>query len=318
MKLSVVIPVYNEEENIIPLLERVKGATSSVKGQIEMIFVNDGSSDSTLPKLLSLSDKDKDIKIINFSRNFGHQMAVSAGLKYAEGDMVAVIDADLQDPPELIPKFIEKINSGYDVVYAIRKKRKESLLMKIAYATYYRLLKGMADINIPLDSGDFCVMRKRVVEAINRLPERNRFIRGLRSWVGFKQTGIEYERAGRFAGKSKYNLKRLFKLAFDGIFSFSYAPFKFMFYLGFFALIFSFLAGIWIIYMKFFTSNYNRVPGFATTVMLLVFIGGIQLFTVGLNGEYIKRIYDEIKQRPPFIIESTIGFENKADNSRTS
>lgn len=317
MKLSLIIPVYNEEENIPQLYERIKKTISSLKNQTEIIFINDGSTDTTLIKLVGLNDKDKTIKIINFSRNFGHQMAVSAGLNYASGDIIAVIDADLQDPPELLPKFIEKIYSGYDVVYAIRKKRKESILMKMAYATYYRMLKGMADINIPLDSGDFCVMKKRVVQAINRLPERNRFIRGLRSWVGFKQTGIEYERDSRFGGKSKYNFKKLLKLAFDGIFSFSYAPFKFMFYLGLLALISTFFAGIWIIYMKFFTSNYNRVPGFATTIMLLVFLGGIQLFTVGLNGEYIKRIYDEIKQRPPFIIESTIGFENKEDRSQS-
>jgi len=316
MKFSIIVPVYNEEANITALYNRIKKVSPSIKYQLEVIFINDGSSDNTLIKLIELSEKDKSIKIINFSRNFGHQMAVSAGLKYASGDIVAVIDADLQDPPELLPKFIDKINSGYDVVYAIRKKRKESLIMKIAYATYYRLLKGMVDIDIPLDSGDFCVMKKRVVQAINRLPERNRFIRGLRSWVGFKQTGIEYERDARFAGKSKYNFKKLMKLAFDGIFSFSYTPFKFMFYLGLFSLIFSVLAGIWIFYMKFFTANYNRVPGFATTIMLLVFIGGLQLFAMGINGEYIKRIYDEIKQRPAFIVESVIGFENKEDNDQ--
>lgn len=307
MNYSIIIPVYNEEKNIETLYERLAKVLKIIKRDYELIFINDGSSDATLFKLNELHIKDNEVKIVNFSRNFGHQMAVSAGLKYAQGELVAVIDADLQDPPELLPKFFKKAEEGYDVVYAIRKKRKESFLMKLTYVTYYRFLKMIADINIPLDSGDFCVMKKRVVDAINLLPERNRFIRGIRTWVGFKQIGIEYERETRFAGESKYNFKKLLKLAFDGIFSFSYAPFKFMFYLGLFALIFSVLGGVWVFYMKFFTTNYNRVPGFATTITLLIFIGGLQLFSMGVMGEYIKRIYDEIKQRPPYIIESTVG-----------
>lgn len=308
MKYSVVIPVYNEAANIKYLYERLSKTFVKEKKEIEFIFINDGSNDDTLDKLIQLNRQDFRVKIINFSRNFGHQMAVSAGLKFCRGEMIGIIDADLQDPPELLPKFFQKLKEGYDVVYAIRKKRKDSLLMKLAYASYYRLLKMMAEIDIPLDSGDFCALKRRVVKAINSLPERNRFIRGIRSWVGFKQIGLEYERDERYAGKSKYNLKKLLKLAFDGVFSFSYLPFKFMFYLGFFALIFSFFGGIFIFYMKFFTANYNKVPGFATTITLLIFFGGLQLFTLGITGEYIKRIYDEVKQRPPYIIESKIGF----------
>lgn len=307
MDYSIIIPVYNEEKNIKILYERLTKVLKPLKKNYELIFVNDGSSDSTLFRLTEFHKNDYVVKIVNFSRNFGHQMAVSAGLKFAKGELVAVIDADLQDPPELLIKFFNKAREGYDVIYAIRKKRKESFFMRIAYATYYRFLKTIADIDIPLDSGDFCVMKKKVVESINLLPERNRFIRGIRTWVGFKQIGIEYEREARYAGESKYNFKKLMKLAFDGIFSFSYVPFKFMFYLGFFALFFSFLGGVWVFYMKFFTINYNKVPGFATTVTLLIFVGGLQLFSMGVMGEYIKRIYDEIKQRPQYIIESTVG-----------
>lgn len=308
MKYSIIIPVYNEGENIYYLYRRLSTIFQKDNKKLEFIFVNDDSSDDTLNKLTELNKSDPRVKIINFSRNFGHQMAVSAGLQHAQGEKIAVIDGDLQDPPELLPILFKKLDENYDVVYAIRKKRKESFLMKLAYASYYRLLKMIAEIDIPLDSGDFCVMKRRVVEAINTLPERNRFIRGIRSWVGFRQTGYKYERSGRYAGKSKYNLKKILQLALDGVFSFSYLPFKFMFYLGLFALIFSFFGGIFIFYMRFFTTNYNKVPGFATTITLLIFFGGLQLFTMGVMGEYIKRIYDEVKQRPPYIIESKIGF----------
>lgn len=308
MKYSIIIPVYNESENINYLYDRLKNVFPKANKNVEFIFINDGSTDGTRDQLIKLNQIDSRVKIINFSRNFGHQTAVSAGLKFCQGEMVGIIDADLQDPPELLLKFFDKLQQGYDVVYAIRKKRKEPFLMKLAYNTYYRFLKMIAEIDIPLDSGDFCAMKRRVVEAINALPERNRFIRGIRSWVGFKQIGLEYERDERYAGKSKYNLKKLLKLAFDGVFSFSYLPFKFMFYLGFCALLFSFLGGIFIFYMKFFTENYNKVPGFATTITLVIFFGGLQLFTLGITGEYIKRIYDEVKQRPLYIIESKIGF----------
>lgn len=308
MKYSIIIPVYNEGENINYLYRRLSTVFQKDNKKLEFIFVNDGSTDDTLNKLVELNKSDSRVKIINFSRNFGHQMAVSAGLQHAQGEKIAVIDGDLQDPPELLPILFKKLDEDYDVVYAIRKKRKESFLMKLAYASYYRLLKMMAEIDVPLDSGDFCVMKKKIVDAINSLPERNRFIRGIRSWVGFRQIGLEYERDERYAGKSKYSFKKLLKLAFDGVFSFSYLPFKFMFYLGLFALILSFFGGIFIFYMKFFTTNYNKVPGFATTITLLIFFGGLQLFTMGVMGEYIKRIYDEVKQRPSYIIESRIGF----------
>ncbi len=308
MNYSIILPVFNEQENINNLYERVKPIMDSLKGEYELIFINDGSYDSTKEILQSLHEKDNHVKVINFSRNFGHQVAVSAGLQHAKGKNVAVLDADLQDPPEVLPHFFDKLNSGYDVVYAIRKKRKEGFLKKAAYSTFYRILQKLSNIYIPLDSGDFCVMNDRVIKAVNSLPERNRFVRGLRSWVGFKQIGIEYERSSRNAGESKYSFTGLLKLAFDGIFSFSFAPLQLMFYLGSIALLLSVIGSIVAIYLRFFTTAYTEVPGFATTIILIMFIGGLQMFSMGIMGEYMRRVYDEVKQRPQFIIDSKIGF----------
>lgn len=308
MKYSVILPVYNEEENLSVLYNRISAALKKLKSDYELIFVNDGSGDHTPELLNKLHSKDNHVKIINFSRNFGHQTAVTAGLQHCSGDYVAIMDADLQDPPEILAQFFSKLDAGYDVVYAIRTKRKETYLKRLAYDLFYRCLHFISNINIPLDSGDFCVMNKKVVAALNSLPERNRFVRGLRSWVGFRQIGITYERSGRLAGDSKYSFSKLMKLAFDGIFSFSYVPLQMMFVVGFIAINLSILATIWVIYQRFFTENYAQVPGFATTVILVTFIGGVQLFSLGVVGEYMKRMFDEIKQRPQYIIDSTSGF----------
>lgn len=308
MKYSLIVPVYNEEENLLQLYERLKKTMNKLGKNYEIIFIDDGSTDHTISLLFSLHEKDPRVKIIHFSRNFGHQAAVSAGLQHCSGDYTAILDADLQDPPEILPLFFSKLDEGYDTVYAVRKKRKESFIKRTAYSLFYKLLKTVASIDIPLDSGDFCVMKKKVVNALNSLPERNRFIRGLRSWVGFKHIGIEYERSARYAGTSKYTLSKLFKLAFDGIFSFSYVPLQIMFYAGLGSLALSILGIFLAVYFKFFTSYYNRVPGFATTIILVMFMGGLQLFSIGIIGEYMRRMYDEIKQRPHYIIESTTGF----------
>lgn len=307
MKYSLIFPVFNEEENLNTLYTRVQSVMDSINKDYEMIFINDGSYDRTSDILADLHKKDARAKSIHFSRNFGHQTAVTAGLNHAKGDFVCVMDADLQDPPEILPQCFAKLDDGYDVVYAIRKKRKENMFKKFAYNSFYRILKMMATIDIPLDSGDFCVMNKRVVKAMNSLPERNRFVRGLRSWVGFKQIGIEYERSGRNAGDSKYSFSKLLKLAFDGIFSFSYVPLQLMFYLGLTALMLSFTGTLIAVYLRFFTNAYKAVPGFATTIILIMFVGGVQLFSLGLIGEYMRRIYDEVKQRPQYIVDSTIG-----------
>ena len=308
MKYSVILPVYNEQGNLNSLYKRVTKVLVDLKKEYEVIFINDGSHDKTKDILEDLHKKSNNIKIINFSRNFGHQTAVTAGLDFATGEQVAILDADLQDPPEILPKFFAKLDEGYDVVYAIRKKRKENIFKRIAYSLFYKILHLIASVDIPLDSGDFCVLSRRMVKTINSFPERNRFIRGLRSWAGFKQIGLEYEREKRLAGESKYGLKKLFKLAFDGIFSFSFIPLQIMFVLGSASLFLSIMGIFWAIYMKFFTTAYSRVPGFATTTILIMFVGGLKLFSMGIMGEYLRRVYDEVKQRPQYIIESKIGF----------
>lgn len=315
---SLVLPVYNEEQNIETLWRRVSKVMNKLQQPYELIFVNDSSTDGTARLLLKLHNKyPRFVKIINFSRNFGHQTAVTAGLQYTSGEMIAVLDADLQDPPELLPQFFDTLRTGYDVVYAIRKNRKENRAMKFLYSFFYRILKLIATIDIPPDSGDFCVMNKKTVAVLNSLPERNRFIRGLRRWVGFRQIGLSYERNARYAGKSKYSMAKLFQLAFDGIFSFSYVPLQIMFFLGLGSFAISLLGIVRALYLKYFTSSYSQVPGFATTYILLMFIGGLILFSIGVLGEYIRRIYDEVKRRPQYIIESCVGIE-KADNRRYS
>jgi len=311
MDYSIIFPVYNEEENIGELYTRTKKVLEGMKSSYEIIFINDGSTDKTALLLHALHEKDATVKIVNFSRNFGHQNAVTAGLKYSTGTAVAILDADIQDPPEILPDFFAKLDEGYDVVYAIRKNRKEGLLKRMAYSLFYRFLSRIAEIDMPLDSGDFCVMKRRVVDAVNMLPERNRFIRGLRSWVGYKQVGLPYERSERSGGESKYTLSKLFKLAFDGIFSFSYFPLQLMFTIGTVSLVVSSIGVLVAMYFRFFTPFYKQVPGFATTIILVMFIGGLQLFTLGLLGEYLRRVYDEIKNRPSFIVESTLGLEKK-------
>jgi len=305
---SLILPAYNEEQSIQETYLRLKDTMDQLARPYEIIFVNDGSHDMTHQLLNSLHELDSHVKVIHFSRNFGHQTAVTAGMAKCTGDYVAVLDADLQDPPEVLGAFFEKAESGYDVVYAVRTKRKEHLPKRLGYALFYRFLASISQTQIPLDSGDFCVMSRRVVVALNALPERNRFVRGLRSWVGYRQIGLEYERAGRYAGESKYPFAKLLKLAFDGIFSFSYVPLQLISVLGSVGMMAAVIGSVWAFYQRFFTPNYNAVPGFATTVILVMFIGGLQLFSLGIVGEYMRRMYDEIKARPQYIIESEVGF----------
>ena len=311
MQYSLVIPVFNEQENIAELYTRLSKTMKSLSKDYEIVFINDGSTDQTLNKLRDLHHQDRKVKVITFSRNFGHQTAVTAGLNYVQGKYIAVLDADLQDPPEVLPDFFTKLTQGYDVVYAIRTQRKDSWLRKTMYYLFYRLLKLMANITIPLDSGDFCVMTKRVVNLLNQLPERNRFVRGLRSWVGFSQTGLAYARDKRYAGISKYNMSAMLKLAFDGIFSFSYVPLQILTWAGFAMFLLSIFGSLLTVYYKLFTEVY--IPrGFPTTIIIIMFIGGINMLALGIIGEYIGRIYDEVKQRVQYVIESTIGIK-KAD-----
>lgn len=311
--LSVVIPLYNEESNINELYRRLKETLDRQQISYEIVFVDDGSRDSTSVIMNELHNQDcEHIRCIFLSRNFGHQPAVSAGLKYALGKAVIVMDADLQDPPEVIPSFIAKWKEGYEVVYAVREKRKEGLLKRIAYHTFYRILRRLSRIEMPLDSGDFGLMDRCVVDVIKCLPESNRFIRGLRSWSGFRQVGLAYERDARYAGKTNYTFRKLVNLALTGLISFSYLPLRLATILG---MVFSGISLILTIY--YFTKAVTvgiGLPGFATSVILISLLGGVQLITLGIIGEYIGQILDEVKHRPPFVVRRVLGFDQERIN----
>jgi polyisoprenyl-phosphate glycosyltransferase len=306
--LSVIIPTLNEEANLPSLRARLIAAAPAWQMPFEVVLVDDGSTDRTLPMLRDLHAQDPRFKYLSFSRNFGHQAAISAGLRYAAGDVAAILDADLQDPPEELSRLLAKWREGYQVVYGIRRKRKESLVKRSAYFLFYRLMAWMSSIDIPLDAGDFCIMDRVVVDHLNRLPERNRFVRGLRSWIGYRQIGVPYERQARFAGEVKYTLRKLIRLALDGIINFSYRPLEVVGAFGCLVAIGSFLGIVFfllhrILDFKIFGYSPQDVPGFTSLILAVLFIGGVQLFTLGIFGEYIGRIFDEIKQRPHYIIQ---------------
>jgi dolichol-phosphate mannosyltransferase len=268
--------------------------------------------------LAELHQEDPRFKVVTFSRNFGHQAAISAGLSYAAGDAVGVMDADLQDPPELFGECLNKLREGFDVVYAVRRKRKESLPKRLAYAAFYRLFRVVADEEMPLDSGDFCLMTRRVVAQLNRMPERNVLIRGLRAWVGFRQAGVEYERAARAAGSTKYPLWKLVRLARDGIFSFSTLPLHLATHLGYCAVGFSMVAAVFVILWRLigfqlFGHSAADVPGWAGIVVGMLFLNGIQFLILGFLGEYLGRVYGEVKQRPRWVVAETLGLAAEDD-----
>ncbi len=310
MKISVVIPIYNESLIIAELNRRLTKTSELFSSQfniqpkdIEFVFVNDGSSDDSLAQLIILTRTHSQYRVINFSRNFGHQKAVTAGLQHAKGEFVVLIDADLQDPPEFILDLYKKQQEGYDVVYAVRKKRKgEGFIKTLTAKLFYRILYKVTDINIPLDTGDFRIMRRNVVDTLNSMPEAHRFIRGMVSWIGFKQVGLEYERQERFAGQTKYPFKKMLRFAFDAITSFSTVPLKLMIYVGFFVSFIGLLGVFYILYIKFFTTD--AVTGWSSIMITILLMGGIQLLTLGIMGEYIGRISEESKQRPLYIIEN--------------
>jgi polyisoprenyl-phosphate glycosyltransferase len=309
MKLSIIIPIYNEHEIIAELHHRLVQTNALFKEQLgiaadelEYIFVNDGSKDDSLAQLLSLVKTNACYKVINFSRNFGHQKAVTAGLQHTKGDCVVIIDADLQDPPEFIIDLYKKLQEGFDVVYAVRKSREgESFIKRFTAKMFYRLLFKITDINIPIDTGDFRIMRRNVVEVLNSMPESHRFIRGMVSWVGFRQTGLEYNRQERFAGETKYPFKKMLKFAFDAITSFSTLPLKMVIYLGFSASFVGLLGALYVTYIKFFTEK--TITGWSSIMVVILLLGGLQLVTIGIMGEYIGRLSEESKKRPLYIIE---------------
>ncbi len=298
--LSVVVPIYNEEENLTLLSSRLTSVLDTTRLTYEIILVDDGSKDKSLELLRQMAEKDSHCVIVELARNFGHQVAISAGLDQARGAAVAIMDADLQDPPELLMQFLAKWREGYQVVYAVRTQRKENWLKRTAYATFYRLLQRVANIDIPLDTGDFCLMDRKVVDLLVAMPERNRFLRGIRSWVGLNQIGIPYERAAREAGQAKYTFTRLLLLALDGFVSFSHAPLRIASLVGLGISLFSFLMAI-VYSAQRLTLGLNP-PGFATLVVAVFFLAGIQLITIGVMGEYIGRIFDEVKQRPRYVV----------------
>ncbi|MDD2261007.1 MAG: glycosyltransferase family 2 protein [Clostridia bacterium] len=305
---SLVIPLYNEEEVIHECIKRVTNVMHNNEFDYEIIFVNDGSSDSTEEIVKQYCDKDKHLKLISFSRNFGHQTAISAGMDNAEGDAIIVMDADLQDPPEVVLKLIEKYEEGFDVVYAIRSKRKgESFFKKITAKMFYRFLKNMCEVDIPVDTGDFRLISRQVCDVLKGLTERNRYVRGLVSWVGFKQTGIYYEREERYAGKTKYPLKKMLKLSVDGITSFSTKPLKLTKWIGIFMAAVGFIYAIIVIIQK--LVGIQMQTGWASTMVTILLIGGIQLIMLGITGEYIARIFDESKNRPLYIIKEKVNMD---------
>jgi len=309
-KLSIVIPMYCEEEVAKECYERMTKVCSSIQNyEYEIIFVNDGSKDNTLEILENIAKSDKSVKIISFSRNFGHQAAVTAGLKYVTGDCILIIDADLQDPPELLPEMLNLWEQGNEVIYGTRKKRDgESKIKLLTASMFYKTLNALSDVEIPKDTGDFRLVDRKVVDTINALPEHNKFLRGLFSWVGYKQYGFKYERKERFAGKTKYPLKKMLKLAADGIIGFSTKPLKLVGGLGIISIVISFLILVYALCS--FAFDWNNVEAGWTSIMVTVtFFSGVQLLSIWVLAEYIGRIYDETRGRPQYVIDKTINIE---------
>jgi len=305
---SIVFPVFNEEETLPRLFsilkENIYPGVEKQGDRLEVILVNDGSRDSSQEIL------EKEIlscpfqcRVIRFSRNFGHQVAITAGMDVASGDTVTVMDADLQDPPRVVFDLIQKWREGFDVVYAVRSKRmQESFFKKITATLYYRILRAATEIDIPLDTGDFRLMSRRAINALNSLRERHRLIRGMAKWIGFKEGYVYYVREARFAGETKYTLMKMMKLAWDGLTGFSLLPLRLATFFGLFTSFGSLLVAAWVFYLKFFT--HHTVTGWASLMVVTLFLGGVQLFTVGVLGEYVGRIFEQIKQRPLYVVES--------------
>ena len=304
-RYSIVVPLYNEQDVLPELCQRLRTTVARLHGPAEIIFVDDGSADGTLGILKALQFEDKTIRVVSLSRNFGHQAAVSAGLCHAEGDAVAVLDGDLQDPPELLPEFFGKLEEGWDVAYGVRRRRQGGISKRLSYFVFYRLLHRLADIDIPLDAGDFCAMSRRIVDHLNRLPETDRFVRGLRAWVGFRQTGIPYERDRRRAGIPKYTMAKLVQLSLDGLLSFSYAPLRWLAVVGLVLCTVSFVGILIVLYRYLFTPY---VPGYTSLAVLVLFFGGAQFLTGGLVGEYVGRTAQQVKGRPLYVVDELIGF----------
>ena len=301
LRVSVAVPVFNEEDTLPELIERLQLVLDGVpEGPHELVFVDDGSSDGSLAVLETYAARDPRIVIIELSRNFGHQTAVTAAIDHVNGDATVIMDGDLQDLPEAIPLFLERYRQGYDVVYARRVKRKEGALLRAAYHLAYRVISRLSNLRLPLDAGDFSLLSRRVVEALRRMPERHRYVRGLRAWVGFRQTSIDVERAARQSGTSKYSLPKLVKLAIDGIVSFSIIPLRASILIGLAGVVVSTAYTFYAVVLKLF---FDRSPaGFTALIVIIVFLAAIQFLVLGVLGEYVGRIYEESKRRPLYLI----------------
>ena len=311
VKYSLVIPVYNEEKTILEMYRRVAAVMDQLNGSAELVFVNDGSRDYSLQLLRDLHQKDSRICYLSLARNFGHQIAVTAGLNFVRGQVIVIMDADLQDPPELIPEMIEKWRQGYQVVYAQRiHRRKEGYFKRFTAYFFYRLLQRLADVEIPTDTGDFCLIDRQVVDVLNSMPERNRYLRGLRSWVGFQQTAIRFERDPRFAGEVKYTFGKSLALAVNGLVSFSKVPLRISTYVGLLAAIAAILMGLLVLYWRIFVPH-SPLTGFTMILVAIFFLGAVQLVSIGILGEYIGRIYEEVKGRPLYTLAEIGGFINQ-------
>ena len=307
--LSVIVPCYNEEEVLGETHRRLSDVLEAIADvEYEIVYVDDGSRDATGQILYALQTNDERVRVVRFSRNFGHQTAVTAGLEHAKGDAVVLIDADLQDPPEVIPEFVARWREGYHVAYGVRTDRPGETHFKLATArSFYRLLGRMSETQIPLDAGDFRLMDRRVVNALQAMPERDRFVRGMVAWVGFQQTAVPYKRAPRFAGESKYPLFKMMRFALDGVTSFSVAPLHLATWIGFAASLLAMIGVVYALVLRLFTSNW--VTGWTALFIAVLFVGGTQLLALGVIGEYVGRIYAESKRRPLYVVQERLGFE---------
>lgn len=306
--LSIVVPVYNEQEVIDETFRRLSATFKDYCMDIEYIFINDGSRDNTYFKLREIASSNKEVRVINFARNFGHQIAITAGMDYAKGDAIVIIDADLQDPPEVILEMVDKWVEGYQVVYGKRLQREgETFFKKLTAKVFYRFLDSMTDVKLPVDVGDFRLIDRKVCDAMKCLPERSRYVRGLVSWVGFKQTSVEYHREKRFAGETKYPLKKMLKLAGDGIFSFSYKPLKLATFMGMLVSALSFIYLIIVLVQRIVKNDV--ASGWASSMAVSLFLNGVMLIVIGIMGEYVGRIYEEVKARPLYVVGELMGFD---------
>ncbi len=305
-RVSVVIPIFNEEETLETLYRRLHDVLEGIGEPYEVIFINDGSRDGSERLLREFHRRTPAFKVVNFSRNFGHQVAVTCGLDHASGDAIIAMDGDLQDPPEVLPGLLARWREGYEVVYAVRQARKENVFKRAAYKAFYWILHRVSYLDIPLDSGDFSLIDRRVVEVLRAMPERNRFVRGLRTWAGFRQIGYEYAREARFAGESKYSLGKLLKLAFDGLVSYSYVPLRLVSNVGMLVSVSALIYMGYLLMARLFGNV--EIRGWTSTVVIQLFLGGVQLLSLGVIGEYIGRIFEEVKQRPHYVVRDRVGF----------